>query len=115
MSSRSGSWPNTWSTRRSCGCEHRYRVLGGRGPSKPFHTSNQQKDHIFHPALNRANYKRYAKSPSVTDFKEFPVRTHYTVIAGKGWEEVADYALDWAAKMQTVGVTSTAEQVVTPA
>jgi hypothetical protein len=27
------------------------------------------------------------------------------VVAGKGWEEVADYALDWAAKAQTVAAT----------
>jgi pimeloyl-ACP methyl ester carboxylesterase len=84
-------------------------------PRSPLLIIASEKDHIFHPALNRANYKRYAKSPSVTDFKEFAGRTHYTVLAGKGWEEVADYALDWAAKVQTVGVTSTAQQVVTPA
>src|SRR5829696_8550563 len=33
---------------------------------------------------------------SVTDYKEFPGRSHYSVIGGEGWEEVADYALDWA-------------------
>lgn len=53
-------------------------------------------DHIMPAALNRKNYKRYAASTSVTDFKEFPGRTHYTVIAGPGWEEIAEYALTWA-------------------
>lgn len=55
-----------------------------------------EKDHIMPASLNRTNYRRYRKSPSVTDFKEFPGRAHYSVIAGPGWEEVADYALDWA-------------------
>ena len=54
-----------------------------------------EKDHIFHPAVNKANAERYSKSASITDFKVFPDRTHYTVVAGKGWEEVADYALNW--------------------
>jgi pimeloyl-ACP methyl ester carboxylesterase len=58
-----------------------------------------EKDHIMPASLNRQNYKRYAKSPSITEFKEFPGRTHYTVIGGKGWEEVADYALDWATRV----------------
>jgi hypothetical protein len=34
-------------------------------------------------------------SKSVTDYKEFPGRSHYTV-GQDGWEEVADYALEWA-------------------
>jgi hypothetical protein len=28
--------------------------------------------------------------------KEFEGRSHYSVIGGEGWEEVADYALEWA-------------------
>jgi pimeloyl-ACP methyl ester carboxylesterase len=55
-----------------------------------------EKDRIMPAALNRTNFRRYRKSPSVTEFKEFPGRSHYSIIAGKGWEEVADYALDWA-------------------
>jgi hypothetical protein len=31
---------------------------------------------------------------SVTDYKEFPGRAHYTV-GQDGWEEVANYALEW--------------------
>jgi hypothetical protein len=34
-------------------------------------------------------------SKSVTDYKEFPGRSDYTV-GQDGWEEVADYALEWA-------------------
>ncbi|MBI1258449.1 MAG: alpha/beta fold hydrolase [Chloroflexi bacterium] len=55
-----------------------------------------EKDHLMPAALNKANFKRYqASAPSITDFKEFPGRTHFSVIGGKGWEEVADYAINW--------------------
>jgi hypothetical protein len=30
----------------------------------------------------------------VTEYKEFPERTHYT-LGQEGWEQVADYALEW--------------------
>jgi pimeloyl-ACP methyl ester carboxylesterase len=33
---------------------------------------------------------------TVTDYEEFEGRSHYSVIGGEGWEEVADYALAWA-------------------
>jgi pimeloyl-ACP methyl ester carboxylesterase len=59
-----------------------------------------EKDHIMPASLNRTNYRYYRKSPSVTDFKEFPGRAHYTIINGPGWEEVADYAVNWAVKAQ---------------
>lgn len=55
-----------------------------------------EKDHIMPAALNRRNWKRYRKGPSITEYHEFPGRAHYSVIAGKGWEEVADYAVEWA-------------------
>lgn len=58
-------------------------------------------DHILPAALNQANYKYYAPSPSVTAFKVFPGRTHY-ILGQQGWEDVADYALDWATQVQTM-------------
>lgn len=54
-----------------------------------------EKDVIMPAALNRKNHAKYRLSPAVTEYKEFPQRSHY-IIAEKGWEEVAQYALDWA-------------------
>lgn len=54
-----------------------------------------EKDVIMPAALNRKNFKKYRASSAVTEYKEFPGRSHY-IIAEKGWEEVAQYALDWA-------------------
>jgi pimeloyl-ACP methyl ester carboxylesterase len=52
-------------------------------------------DHIMPPAVNRSNAKHWAKSPSLTEYHEFPGRDHWTC-AAPGWEEVADHALTWA-------------------
>jgi pimeloyl-ACP methyl ester carboxylesterase len=52
-------------------------------------------DHIVPPSMNKENYKRYRKSPSVTEYVEFPGRTHY-IVGQPGWEEVADKAVSWA-------------------
>lgn len=52
-------------------------------------------DHIIPASLNKSNYAKYKQSPSVTGFKEFPGRNHF-IIGQKNWEEVADYALEWA-------------------
>ena len=53
-------------------------------------------DNIMPPAVNESNAKHYRHTKSVTDYKEFEGRSHYGVIGGVGWEEVADHALEWA-------------------
>jgi hypothetical protein len=47
------------------------------------------------PSVNRANAKLQHKSKAITAYKEFPGRPHF-LLGVKGWEEVADFALDWA-------------------
>jgi pimeloyl-ACP methyl ester carboxylesterase len=54
-------------------------------------------DHIVPATINRANAKRYKGRGTVTEVREFPGRTHNTV-GQDGWEEVADFALDWAGR-----------------
>ena len=53
------------------------------------------KDHIAPASVTKTNFNLYKKSKAVTDYKEFPERSHFT-LGQAGWEEVADYALDWA-------------------
>ena len=53
-------------------------------------------DHIVPPAINKSNLRKYVRnSTAETDYREFPNRTHHTV-GQKGWEEVADFAIQWA-------------------
>jgi alpha-beta hydrolase superfamily lysophospholipase len=54
-------------------------------------------DHIVPPPINKANVRKYAGSSAVTEYKEFRGCTHHTV-GLEGWEEVADYALQWASR-----------------
>jgi len=51
-------------------------------------------DHLMPPSVQRSNAKHY-KSKSITEVKEYEGRAHL-LPAQEGWEEVADYALDWA-------------------
>jgi pimeloyl-ACP methyl ester carboxylesterase len=52
-------------------------------------------DHVVPASIDQQTLKKYKNSESVVDYKEFPGRSHFT-IGQPGWEEVADYALDWA-------------------
>jgi pimeloyl-ACP methyl ester carboxylesterase len=54
-----------------------------------------EEDNLMPPAVNESNVKHYRHTKSVTDYKEFPGRSHY-IVGQEGWEEVADYALEWA-------------------
>ena len=53
------------------------------------------KDHVVPASANRHNAAKYRKSGAITDIIEFPERAHFSAVQ-QGWEEVADYALQWA-------------------
>ncbi len=50
--------------------------------------------------MNRSNLKKYRRSGAITDFREFPGRSHW-LIAEPGWEEVADAAIGWIERQAT--------------
>lgn len=52
------------------------------------------KDHTAPPAIVKANYKAYRKSPAVTELLEFPDRGH-SIPLDHGWREIADASLAW--------------------
>jgi pimeloyl-ACP methyl ester carboxylesterase len=52
-------------------------------------------DHLMPPSLQQSNAKHY-KSDTVTEVKEFD--GPHLLPSREGWQEVADYALDWAAE-----------------
>jgi pimeloyl-ACP methyl ester carboxylesterase len=51
------------------------------------------RDHLMPPSIQRSNANHY-KSDTVTEVKEF--EGPHLLPASPGWEQVADYALDWA-------------------
>lgn len=54
-------------------------------------------DHLIPAALNRTNHARYQASPSVTDFQEFPGRTHF-IVGQEHWQEVVETIGAWLDK-----------------
>jgi pimeloyl-ACP methyl ester carboxylesterase len=52
-------------------------------------------DRVTPPSFVKANFEFYRDSKAQTDFLEFPGRTHF-FLGQKNWQEVADYALEWA-------------------
>ena len=52
-------------------------------------------DQLAPPSLVQANARAYRDSLAITEYREFPGRTHF-IIAQDAWQEVADYALRWA-------------------
>jgi pimeloyl-ACP methyl ester carboxylesterase len=66
-------------------------------PHAPMLFIGGEKDNIFPASFTKRIAGAYKDKSSITDFKSFPGRSHF--IAGeKGWEEVADYVIDWINK-----------------
>lgn len=77
---------NPWAVTKVNYCNHRrppLLLIGGT------------KDHLVPAVQNRINYQKYACSNAITDYKEFPYRSHL-IVAQEGWQEIAEYALSWA-------------------
>jgi pimeloyl-ACP methyl ester carboxylesterase len=73
------------------------------------------KDHVVPASANRHNAAKYRKSQAITDIVEFPERPHFIAVQER-WEEVADYALQWALNPVTelTAASATALQRVSP-
>ena len=81
-------------------------ALANLSPHSPLHVDFQNADrapllliaggddHTAPQATNESNHKHY-KSDAVTELKVYPGRPHFHV-GLEGWEEVADYAIDWS-------------------
>jgi len=65
-------------------------------------------DHVAPPAIQKAALKRYSAGTAVVERIEFPGRTH-RIVSQNGWEEVADYALDWAITHSTAAKSAASE------
>jgi len=67
-------------------------------PHAPLLFIGGEKDNIFPPSLTKKMAGKYKDAASVTNLKIFNGRSHF--IAGEpGWQEVADYILDWYEKL----------------
>jgi non-heme chloroperoxidase len=63
----------------------------------PLLITSGEKDHTVPPVLSQAAFRKYHKSPAVTEFMSFKGRGHSLTI-DHGWKEVAEYCLSWLNK-----------------
>ncbi|HTS53069.1 MAG TPA: alpha/beta fold hydrolase [Burkholderiales bacterium] len=56
-----------------------------------------EQDRTVAMSMVEATFRKHQRAPAVTEYKMFPGRMHW-LIAGQGWEEIADYAIQWAAR-----------------
>ena len=61
----------------------------------PLLVMGNDQDHTVPASVSKEAAARLGKSKAVVEYKEFAGRPHFTAGA-PGWEDVADYALDWA-------------------
>jgi alpha-beta hydrolase superfamily lysophospholipase len=54
-------------------------------------------DLIADASMTKAIYNKQKRAASLTEFKLYPDRSHW-ICGEPGWEEVADFAFDWAVK-----------------
>jgi pimeloyl-ACP methyl ester carboxylesterase len=60
-------------------------------------------DHLMPPKVQQSNARHY-KSNTITEIREYAGRAHL-LPAQPGWEEIADYALEWAVSAQEWAVS----------
>ena len=60
-------------------------------------------DHVVPAEVDDQAARRFGRSPAVTEYRVYPDRSHFTV-GQPGWEEVADFALEWALEHATTPV-----------
>jgi pimeloyl-ACP methyl ester carboxylesterase len=68
-------------------------------PHSPLLIIAGEKDNIVPSSLNKKNFKSYKDQNSITEFREFAGRTHYTC-GQPGWQEVASYIDSWILSMR---------------
>ena len=58
-------------------------------------------DRICPPSVNQANFTKQRQAPAATEHQEYPGRCHFP--GQDGWEEVADYVLNWTTEHANQG------------
>ena len=76
-----------------------------RNPARPpLLIATGTEDRISPPSVNRAALKKQRQAPSVTEYREFPGRSHFP--GQDGWEELADVFLNWGIEHGSAGVVA---------
>jgi pimeloyl-ACP methyl ester carboxylesterase len=84
------------------------KVDFGNDDRAPLLFISGSEDHTVPAKIGAKLAKKHAKSKAAAEFKEYPGRAHFTMVQD-GWEQVADYALDWAVEHATATVPAARE------
>lgn len=79
---------------------------GGR---KPLLLITGEQDHIVPATVTRSTFRKYRGSRAVTDFREFPGRSHMIYVED-GWQEVADFVHEWIARALLTAAAEAADE-----
>jgi pimeloyl-ACP methyl ester carboxylesterase len=71
------------------------RVDFGKANRAPLLLISGEIDHVAPPAIQKATLKKYRRGAGLVQRVEFPGRSH-RLVSQDGWEQIADYALNWA-------------------
>jgi pimeloyl-ACP methyl ester carboxylesterase len=75
-----------------------YSNIDFKKPHAPLLLIGGENDHIFPPNLTKTIAGRYKDTAGRADLKIFEGRSHF-ICGERGWEDVADYALNWYEKL----------------
>jgi pimeloyl-ACP methyl ester carboxylesterase len=75
-----------------------YSNIDFKKPHDPILFIGGGSDHIFPPVLTKTIAGKYKDTNSKVDIKIFDGKSHF-ICGEKGWENVADYILDWYEKL----------------
>ena len=73
------------------------KVNFGNDERAPLLFIGADQDHVVPAKVSRKLAQKHSASKVPAEYKEFSGRSHY-LVGQDGWEEIADYALDWAEK-----------------
>ncbi|GAO41760.1 alpha/beta fold hydrolase [Flavihumibacter petaseus] len=66
-------------------------------PHAPLLFISGSNDHTIPASLNYANFRKYRKSNSTTDYQEFAGHTHF-VLGQPDWKKTAEFVFEWIKK-----------------
>lgn len=75
-----------------------YSNIDFKKPHQPLLFIGGGNDHIFPPGLTKTLASKYTDKSSRVDVKIFEGKSHF-ICGEKGWENVADYILEWYEKL----------------
>lgn len=75
-----------------------YSNINFKKPHQPLLFIGGGRDHIFPASLTNKIAKKYTDQNSRVDLRIFDEKSHF-ICGEKGWQEVADYIIDWYEKL----------------